>query len=62
MGYWQNGIEIDKNGMLPNGNAGLIRVKTKRTIFLTKKTSGNHVMERNFSTKNLQDVAQFLKR
>ena len=27
MGYWQIGIEIGKKGMLPYGNAGLIRVK-----------------------------------
>ena len=27
MGYWQNGLEMEKNGMLPYGNAALIRVK-----------------------------------
>ena len=26
MGYWQNGLEIEKKGMLPYGNAALIRV------------------------------------
>ena len=27
MGYWQNRLEIEKKGMLPYGNAGLIMVK-----------------------------------
>ena len=34
MGYWQNGIEIDKKGMLPYGNAGLTRVNGPYTQFM----------------------------
>ena len=37
MGYWQNGLEIEKKGMLPYGNAGLIRVKLD--VFITRKAS-----------------------
>ena len=42
MGYWQNGLEIEKKSMLPYGNAALIRVKLEsdhqsmRTIELNK--------------------------
>ena len=36
MGYWQNGLEIEKKGMLPYGNAALIRVKMRVKIFQYK--------------------------
>ena len=52
MGYWQIGIEIDKKGMLPYDNAGLIRVKLviieilKISLALFLKVFGTVVIEK----------------
>ena len=77
MGYWQNGLEIEKKGMLPYGNAALIRVKTLHTNFenvifeLSKRyirtlktlypNFENVISDQNLNTLTLLQTAQLIK-